>query len=73
MLGGLAGEDSPDTVASSELVERTRRKVSKRRLKVRTAIFLTAGWAIISEVSEGVLSTDIGKKLRTPAGSPAWS
>ncbi len=73
MLGGLAGEDPRDTVAPSELVERKRRKVSKRRLKVRTATFLTAGCAIISEESEGVLSADIGKKLRTPAGSPAWS
>ncbi len=73
MLGCLASEDPRDTVASSELVQRTRRKVAKRRFKVRTAIFLTAGWAIISEVSEGVSSTDIGKKLRTPAGSPAWS
>ncbi len=50
ILGGHAGEDPPDRVASSELVERTRRKAPKRRLKVRTVIFLTAGWAIISEV-----------------------
>ena len=73
MLSGLASEDPPDAVASSELAEVTRRTISKRKLKVRTAIFLTAGWAIISEVSEGVFSTDIGKKLRTPAGSPAWN
>ena len=73
MLGSLAGNDPPDTVASSELIEHTGRKVSNIKLKLRTATFLTAGWAIISEVSEGVLSTDIGKKLRTPGGSPAWS
>jgi hypothetical protein len=41
--------------------------------KVRTAIFLTAGWAIISEVSEGVLATDIGTMLTTPWGNPAWN
>ena len=71
ILGCLAGEDPPDTVTSSELVKQTCRKISKKRFNLRTAIFRTAGWAIISEVSEGVLSADIGKKLITPAGSPA--
>lgn len=72
MFGGLTSEDPPDTVTSSELVERTCLNLSKGRFEVRTAIFLTAGWAIISEVSEGVFSTDIGKRLTTPGGSPAW-
>ena len=72
MLGGLGSKDSPNSVASGELIGHSRGKVSNRRFKVRTAIFRTAGWAIISEVSEGVLSADIGKKLRTPTGRPAW-
>jgi hypothetical protein len=37
-----------------------------------TVIFLTAGCAMISDVSAGMLSSDMVTKLTTPAGRPAY-
>jgi hypothetical protein len=72
MLSSLTGEYLPDTIRSGKLGDGSRQEsLKKRRSNILTAIFLIAGCAMISLVSLGVFSTDMGTKLRTPGGRPA--
>ncbi len=74
MLGCLCRDYLADVIRSSELADRPilYQKLSGKRSKICTVIFLTAGCAIISGVNVGTSFADTVTKLTTPAGRPAY-